>query len=78
MYPMYIKNGNGSEVRKVLQKMSVYIPILWPAVFNRCLGSELEYQMAMNILPLPCDQRYGIEDMEYIYRMFNDLRQNEN
>ena len=27
---------------------------------------ELEFDMAKNILPIPVDQRYGIEDMEYI------------
>ena len=28
--------------------------------------NSIEYKYAANILPLPCDQRYGIEDMKYI------------
>lgn len=64
MYPFYLENG--TEVRKLLQKEKIYIPILWPAVFDLCDKNELEYDMAMNILPLPIDQRYGIEEMQYL------------
>ena len=39
------------------------------------LKDTLEYDMALNILPLPCDQRYDEEDMEYmigeIYKCLN-------
>lgn len=66
MYPFYIENG--VEVRKILQKEKIYIPTLWPAIFNLCNEDELEYDMALNILPLPVDQRYGIEEMEYLIR----------
>lgn len=64
MYPLYIDNGDA--VRRKLQSIKIYIPTLWPDVFNLCETGELEYDMAKNILPLPVDQRYGIEDMEYI------------
>lgn len=64
MYPYYVENG--FDLRKKLQAKKIFIPTLWPAVFNRCNQNELEYQMARNILPIPVDQRYGIEDMDYI------------
>lgn len=64
MYPYYVDHGK--EVRKKLQEKKIYIPILWPAVFKRCKEDEIEYEMAMNILPIPVDQRYEINDMEYI------------
>ena len=66
MYPLYIENG--AEIRKKLQEKKIFIPILWPAVFEKCSEDELEYDMAKNILPIPIDQRYGIEDMEYIIK----------
>lgn len=66
MYPYYVENG--FELRKKLQAKRIFIPTLWPAVFNRCTQKELEYQMARNILPIPVDQRYGIEDMDYIIK----------
>lgn len=64
MYPLYIENG--AEVRTLLQQHKIYIPTLWPAVFNRCNENELEYDMAKNILPLPIDQRYGNEELNYM------------
>lgn len=64
MYPLYIENG--AVIRKQLQAKKIFIPTLWPAVFNLCEENELEYDIANNILPIPVDQRYGIEDMEYI------------
>ena len=67
MYPYYVENG--FELRKKLQAEKIFIPTLWPAVFNRCNQNELEYQMANNILPIPVDQRYGIEDMNYIIKI---------
>ena len=64
MYPLYIENG--AEIRKRLQGEKIYIPTLWPDVFEICNTEQLEYDMAMNILPLPVDQRYNIDDMERI------------
>lgn len=63
-YPLYVKNGY--ELRKKLQQEKIYIPTLWPNVLEERCCSSLEYSYANDILPLPVDQRYGIEDMEYI------------
>ena len=71
MYPLYIENG--AEVRKQLQAKKIFIPTLWPAVFNLCDENELEYDMAKNILPIPVDQRYGIEDMDYIVKKLEEI-----
>lgn len=62
MYPFYAKNGY--EIRKTLQAKKIFIPTLWPDVFDHCCESDLEYDYAKNILPLPVDQRYGGEEME--------------
>ena len=64
MYPLYVENG--AEIRKALQKEKIYIPTLWPAVFDLCSENDPEYDMAKNILPLPVDQRYTAGDMEYL------------
>ena len=37
---------------------------LWSNILRRRIDIHLEYKLAKNILPLPCDQRYGLEDME--------------
>lgn len=64
MYPLMIHGG--VDVRKRLQEKKIYIPTLWPDVLRWCREDEPEYQMAENILPLPIDQRYGNEDMDYM------------
>ena len=61
-YPFYAENG--FEVRKRLAKKRIYIPTLWPNVLEETSEGSLEYDYAANILPLPCDQRYGVDDME--------------
>lgn len=64
MYPLMVDNG--AEIRKKLQAKKIFIPILWPTVFEITSSEKLEYKMAENILPLPIDQRYGVDDMEYM------------
>ena len=64
MYPFYVENGE--RIRKRLQEQKIYIPILWPAVFDRCTEDDLEFRLARDILPLPVDQRYGREEMDVL------------
>lgn len=66
MYPLYMDNGE--EIRRKLQAQKIFVPTLWPSVFNICDENELEYNMAKNILPLPVDQRYSTDDMEYMVK----------
>ena len=61
-YPFYVENG--IEIRKALVKKKIYIPTLWPNVLNDTLEECIEYKFAKNILPLPRDQRYSIDDMK--------------
>lgn len=62
---------NGIEIRKKLAEKKIYLPKLWPNILNENLEDTIDYQYAANILPLPCDQRYSVEDIEY---MLNLLR----
>lgn len=64
MYPLMIENAQG--IKKELLKNKIYIPTLWPNVVNELPHDWWEWKLANNILPLPCDQRYGIEEMRYI------------
>lgn len=64
MYPFLTENG--AALRRRLQAEKIYIPTLWPNVFTLCGEDEYEYRLAENILPLPIDQRYGPEDMQYM------------
>lgn len=71
MYPLLIDDG--MKIRKQLQQMKIYIPTLWPNVLEGCEPVTLEYKFAAEILPIPVDQRYGIEDMEYLVEVIRSV-----
>lgn len=71
MYPLLIDDG--MKIRKQLQQMKIYIPTLWPNVLEECEPDTLEYKFAAEILPIPVDQRYGIEDMEYLVEVIRSI-----
>ncbi len=64
MYPFYCSNG--MEVKKMMASRKIYVPTLWPNVLE--CNCPLERDYAENILPLPCDQRYDVHDMQYLIR----------
>ena len=50
--------------------MKIYIPTLWKNIIKNLPADDIEYKLAKNILPLPCDQRYGKGgEMEYIVQL---------
>lgn len=69
-YPLLIKNG--ALIRKALQQKKIYIPTLWPNVVCDMPKDSLEYRFANDILPLPCDQRYGTEEIQYIIKALGE------
>lgn len=70
-YPYYIENG--IEIRRRMSLNKIYIPTLWPNVIKDNDPSSIEYNYSANILPLPCDQRYSIEDMEKIVKELKNV-----
>lgn len=71
MYPLFLKDGG--KIRRKLHELKIFIPTLWPDVFDVCESNTLEYQYAESILPIPCDQRYGIEEMNYMIQKVKEL-----
>lgn len=63
-YPVYLKNGK--QIRKNLAEKKIYIPTLWKNVLQMVPEDSFEYRYSANLLPIPCDQRYDLNDMKYI------------
>lgn len=63
VYP-FLSNKNG--LREKLIKNRVYIATYWPNLFDLTEKNSFEFQLYENLLPLPIDQRYGKEEMEFI------------
>ena len=64
MYPFMVKGA--SKIRKELIAQKIYVPLLWPNEdVERDVGS-IAWKLTHDILPLPIDQRYNVEDMDVI------------
>lgn len=57
---------NNESLREQLIKNKVFVARYWPNVLEWCKEEELEYKLAVQIIPLPIDQRYSKGDMERI------------
>lgn len=69
-YPLYVENAE--ILRKKLIENKVYVPTLWPNALQDATKQSLEYEYAKNIIPMPCDQRYGLEEMNYIIKLIKN------
>ena len=63
-YPFFTENG--PALRKKLIGHKIYVPQLWPELAAGEPAGSPARVLAEDILPLPCDQRYGEEDMKYL------------
>lgn len=70
MYPLYVENGK--ELKKKLIENKIFVPTLWGDVFDVASPNSVAWDFAENIVPLPCDQRYGIEEMDCIINMIQE------
>lgn len=61
-----------SNLRKELIDNKVFVAKYWPNV-HHLDNFETEYDMATRIVPIPCDQRYGKEEMKYIINKIQTL-----
>lgn len=75
MYPFLYREGE--RLRDRLIKKKVYIPILWPNVLEKCRKGSWENYLARNLVCIPVDQRYGIEDMNYIVESIWEIMNEE-
>lgn len=65
-FPIYIDDRN--DFQRYMCSNKVYCPIIWPKPEQIKNGHNRIYD---DILCIPCDQRYNIDDMEEIIRIIN-------
>lgn len=59
------------NLRKELIANKVFVARYWPNI-QQSETFETEYKMSFDIIPLPCDHRYGHKDMERIIEIINN------
>lgn len=70
-YPLMLENG--AEIRRNLIGQRIFVPRLWPNVLQEQPADSTAYRLTEQILPLPCDQRYGREEMDRIIQAVTGL-----
>lgn len=68
MYPFLTRGA--SPIRKAMQQRKVYVPTLWPGSASL---EGMSGRLSRDILPLPIDQRYGVDDMTYMCDLLLEL-----
>lgn len=71
-YPFLIFKKN---LKKFLIYNKIYVPTYWEEVCKRVNDSSIEYKLTKYLLPLPIDQRYGVEDMKRIYSIISEFKE---
>ena len=61
VYPYYIEDGE--RLRKHLIEHKVFCACYWPNVIDWCHSADWEYKLTKNLVCLPIDQRYDVENM---------------
>ena len=74
-YPYYHKNG--CKLRKWLAGRKIFVPTNWRNILDNFEKDSMEYDWAANVLPLPCDQRYGEEEMRYMAQSIREWEETE-
>lgn len=57
---------SNSPLKRALLKEKIYIPTLWKELLNNQFRGTLEYRLSSDTIFLPIDQRYDLEDMDYL------------
>ncbi|NLJ80290.1 MAG: hypothetical protein GX335_04625 [Firmicutes bacterium] len=73
-FPVYVK-GNRKVLQRLLAEQDIYCPIIWSKP-KYCCGrvSETVNQIYDSILAIPCDQRYGANEMNRIGEVLFQLQ----
>ena len=70
-FPVIVEKRD--SLRKLLTNSNIYCPIHWPLTEDIPKNFSYSYYLSKNILTIPCDQRYSIDDMEIIVRKIKEF-----
>ncbi|MBR5083901.1 MAG: hypothetical protein IKX33_04805 [Prevotella sp.] len=52
----------------------IYVAHYWPCVMQWCTINDIEYMLARDMVPIPCDQRYNSNDMQHIINLIHQWK----
>lgn len=68
VYPYKTKD---ITLRQRLIDHKVFVATYWPNVLQWCNAESVEYDLAINVIPLPIDQRYTVKEITKIVNLIN-------
>lgn len=71
VYPFYSED---IDLKKHLIQNKIFVATYWVNVLEWCKSNDLEYEFTTHIVPLPIDQRYGIEDLDRIVKVITSWK----
>lgn len=71
IYPFLIKEGK--ELREKLISNKIFVAKYWPGILESINSKSFESYLINNLISLPIDQRYSIEDMKYIVKIVEEI-----
>lgn len=60
-------------LREKLIENKIFVARYWPNVLDWAIKDDIDYLLAFQMQPLPIDQRYGNEEMEFIINKIQEL-----
>lgn len=69
IFPLLVENGG--DLRSRLIQKKIFCAQYWPNVLTDDKANSFEMDLAKNIISIPIDQRYGLEDMKLIIKILN-------
>jgi len=61
------------SLRSALLERRIFIPVYWPEVLARVANGSVEERWVSSVLALPCDQRYGEDEMTNMAALVQSL-----
>lgn len=73
-FPIYIHcSDKRKEVQSYLSSENIYCPIIWPRYMGQSEIDDDSNYIYDHILCIPCDQRYGAEEMQRIVQVIKKI-----
>lgn len=69
IYPFFIEDN---QLKTKLISKKIFIPTYWPECKNHAELSSFEKSLVNFLAPIPCDQRYETDDLQYILTVLED------
>jgi hypothetical protein len=70
VYPLLVSKKG---LKEILIRSEIYVATYWTEVLNRVKKKSFEYKLTKFLIPLPIDQRYGVDDMKRIINKISDF-----